>query len=126
MPEYLKCNDITDFDDTAHLLIYHSLNGVYIKGIGKWIKLDARGNKSSVNARFSTETEQLAFSIRPEKGEQDGLIIYPKPDKLIISKIKKHRSRSVLWDDLPDELESVMPWSESLPDFCRQLYSEIW
>lgn len=24
-----------------------------------------------------------------------------------------------------EQLESVMPWSESLPDFCRQLYSEI-
>lgn len=24
-----------------------------------------------------------------------------------------------------EQLESVMPWSESLPDFCRQTYNEI-
>ena len=24
-----------------------------------------------------------------------------------------------------EQLESVMPWSESLPDFCRQEYDEI-
>lgn len=92
-------------DDTAPVLIYHGLNGVFIKDIGKWIRLDARGNKPGVNAQFSTETEQLAFPVRPEKGEQDGLMVYPKPDKLIIAELKKHKSRSQLWDDLPDELE---------------------
>ena len=95
-------------DDTAPVLIYHGLNGVYVKDIGKWIRLDARGNKPGVNAQFSTGTEQLAFPIRPEKGEQDGLMIYPKPDKLVIAKLKKHRSRSELWDDLPDELDYDM------------------
>ena len=31
------------------------------------------------------------------------------------------------WGQNPtdEQLESVMPWSESLPDFCRQEYDEI-
>ena len=31
------------------------------------------------------------------------------------------------WDKNPtdEQLESVMPWSKSLPDFCRQEYNEI-
>ena len=53
-------------DETAPVLIYHGLNGVYIKEYQKWIRLDARGNKEGVNAQFSIETEQLAFPIRPE------------------------------------------------------------
>ena len=53
-------------DETAPVLVYHGLNGVYIKDYEKWIRLDARGNKTGVNAQFSIEIEQLAFSIRPE------------------------------------------------------------
>ena len=71
------------------MLVYHGLNGVYIKEYNKWIRLDARGNKSGVNAQFSIESEQLAFPIRPEKGEEDGFIIYPNPDKEIVKGIKR-------------------------------------
>ena len=58
-------------DETAPVLIYHGLNGVYIKEYSKWIRLDARGNKPGVNAQFSIDNEQLAFPIRPEKDEED-------------------------------------------------------
>ncbi|SFC50258.1 transglutaminase-like domain-containing protein [Ruminococcus albus] len=91
-------------DDVASILIYHGLNGVYIKSLGRWIRLDPRGNKPGVNAQFSLETEQLAFPIRPEKGERDGLTVYPEPAPLIVSKFDKYSSREKLWDDLPDEL----------------------
>ena len=91
-------------DDVAPILIYHGLNGVYIKSVGRWIRLDPRGNKPGVNAQFSLETEQLAFPIRPEKGERDGLTVYPEPAPLIVSKFDKYSSREKLWDDLPDEL----------------------
>lgn len=64
-------------DETAPILIYHGLNGVYIKEYKMWIRLDARGNKEGVNAQFSLEREQLAFPIRHEKGEEDGFVIYP-------------------------------------------------
>ena len=55
-------------DDTAPVLIYHGLNGVYLKDLDTWVRLDARGNKPGVNAQFSTEFEQLAFPVRTEKG----------------------------------------------------------
>lgn len=66
-------------DKAAPILIYHGLNGVYVKDCKKWIRLDARGNKSGVDAQFSTTTEQLPFPIRPENGEKDSLIC-KKPD----------------------------------------------
>ena len=66
-------------DETDPILIYHGLNGVYIKDHKKWIRLDARGNKTGVNAQFSIETEQLAFPIRPNLGEVDDFMIYPDP-----------------------------------------------
>ncbi|MBP3602726.1 MAG: transglutaminase domain-containing protein [Lachnospiraceae bacterium] len=91
-------------DETAPVLIYHGLNGVYIKECKKWIRLDARGNKSGVNAQFSTETEQLAFSIRPEKGEVDSFVVYPEPDVKVLEKLRENKTRTELWDNLPTEL----------------------
>lgn len=91
-------------DDTAPILVYHGLNGVYLKGFKKWIRLDARGNKASVNAQFSVDTEQLAFAIRTEKGEEDGFIIYPDPDKKILDVLRNNKSRTELWNNLPTEL----------------------
>ncbi len=95
-------------DETAPILIYHGLNGVYIKEYKMWIRLDARGNKEGVKAQFSLEREQLAFPIRSEKGEKDGLVIYPDPDIKILEKFKNNKTRIELWDDLPTELGYIL------------------
>ena len=92
-------------DETAPILIYHGLNGVYKKKKKKWIRIDARGNKEGVNAQFSLDKEQLAFPLRVEKGEEVGFIIYPNPVKKILERLKKYRTRSELWNDLPTELD---------------------
>ncbi|MBQ7925016.1 MAG: transglutaminase domain-containing protein [Lachnospiraceae bacterium] len=91
-------------DETAPVLIYHGLNGVYIEEHKNWIRLDARGNKEGVDAQFSIDKEQLAFPIRSEKGEEDGFIVYPNPDAKILDKLRKNKTRTELWDDLPTEL----------------------
>ena len=91
-------------DETAPVLIYHGLNGVYLEKHKKWIRLDARGNKVGVNAQFSVDEEQLAFPVRSEKGEEDGFVIYPAPDVKILEKLRNNKTRTELWDDLPTEL----------------------
>ena len=91
-------------DETAPVLITHGLNGVYLRETGKWIRLDARGNKPGVNARFSTDCEHLAFPIRPEKGETDSFVIYAEPDTEVVRALKSHDSRAEFWDHLPMRL----------------------
>lgn len=91
-------------DQTAPILVYHGLNGVYIKEFEKWIRLDARGNKDGVNAQFSIETEQLAFPIRQEMGEVDSFVVYSKPDVKILEKLRQNKTRTELWGNLPTEL----------------------
>ena len=91
-------------DETAPELIIHGLNGVYLEDRKTWIRLDARGNKEGVNARFSVTDEQLAFPIRPEKGERDGIMVYAGPAPDVIMALQSHNSRSELWIDLPTEL----------------------
>lgn len=92
-------------DETAPVLVYHGLNGVYIKEFKKWIRLDARGNKDGVNAQFSIETEQLAFPIRQEMGEVDGLVVYSEPDEKILEKLRQNKTRTELLNNLPTELK---------------------
>ncbi len=91
-------------DETAPVLIYHGLNGVYVKEYEKWIRLDARGNKEGVDAQFSPDNEQLAFPIRSEMGEKDDLTVYPNPDVKVLEKMRRNKTRTNLWDDLPTEL----------------------
>ena len=91
-------------DEPAPELIIHGLNGVYLEDRKMWIRLDARGNKEGVNASFSITDEQLAFPVRPEKGEKDGIMVYTAPDTDVLIALRSHNSRSELWADLPTEL----------------------
>jgi len=109
----LRCNQIpTGFcyqklildDDTAPYLILHGLNAVYIESIAKWIRLDARGNKPGINAKFSTTYEKLAFPVRTKKGEEDIQTIFPSPDKNVIKALTENKSFDTLWQNLPTEL----------------------
>lgn len=92
-------------DETAPVLVYHGLNGIYIQDYNKWIRLDARGNRTGVNAQFSVEAEQLAFTVRPKMGEEDSFIVYPSPDIKILENLRKSKTRTKLWNNLPTELE---------------------
>lgn len=62
----------------------HALNAVYINSLDRWIHLDARGNKTGVDAQFDLEQERLAFPVRKDLGEVDYGIVYANPsDKLM-------------------------------------------
>ena len=52
----------------------HCYNAVYLNG--KWIKLDARGNRDDIKAEFSLDEPKLAFEIDEELGESDIKGIY--------------------------------------------------
>lgn len=83
-------------DDDPNLLELHGLNGVYLRSIKKWVRLDARGNKPGVNAEFSIEKEKLAWTVRKELGEIDIPIIYAAPKKEVIDALRQSKNRSEL------------------------------
>jgi len=62
----------------------HAMNAVYLASIDRWIRLDARGNKPGVDARFSLGEEQLAFPVRPEMGEIDYPYNFAAPPECIV------------------------------------------
>lgn len=76
-------------EDARDGYIIHALNTIYIEEIGKWIRLDARGNKSTVHAEFNITKEILAFPIREEFGECDYHDNYPDLDARLVAILKE-------------------------------------
>ena len=71
---------------------------------GRWIRLDARGNRPGVDARFSLAEEQLAWPIRPEHGEVDYLDNLPVPHPLVVATLEAHSDYRELLKSLPEVL----------------------
>ncbi len=88
-------------------LVLHGLNGIYLVSLGKWIRVDARGNTREVNAQFSVDKEQLAFPMEAAAGEFIYDTIFAAPVSNVVNKLKKYESRRELWLDLPKAFENT-------------------
>jgi hypothetical protein len=84
--------------------VLHGLNGIYLATVGKWIRVDARGNTGGINAQFSVKKEQLAFAMDSEADEFIYEAIFAAPVSSVVSRLRMYSSRSDLWLDLPDSL----------------------
>jgi transglutaminase-like putative cysteine protease len=82
-------------------LVLHGLNGVYLATLGRWVRLDARGNTKGVNARFGIHEEQLAFAMEPAAGEFIYDTVYAAPVRSVVERLGRYASRRELWLDLP-------------------------
>lgn len=78
----------------------HCYNAVYLSG--KWIKLDARGNKEGVNAQFSMEEPVLAFYPRPEYEEHFYPGIYASPHQPTMTMLEEAKCLQDVMDNIPD------------------------
>ena len=82
----------------------HAMNTVYVAGLDKWIRLDARGNKGGVNAEFSTDEEKLAFEIKSE-GEIDYYDNHSYPDSGLMKILEESTDAVDMYlHRLPDQL----------------------
>jgi transglutaminase-like putative cysteine protease len=79
---------VGDTPDTGYCI--HALNAVYLQAPGRWIRLDARGNKEGVRAEFSLHEERLAFVPRGQYDEADDRVVYKLPDANTIRALKNH------------------------------------
>ncbi len=81
---------LTLFDLPESGYCVHALNTVYLTSVGRWIRLDARGNKPGVDVQVSLIEERLAFPARPELGELDYPFNYPEPHPKITATLAAH------------------------------------
>lgn len=83
----------------------HALNTVYLPSLGRWIRLDARGNKPGVDSQFSTNAERLAFAVRPEMGECDYGVNFARPHPKIVATLLNNTDCRMMYARyLPTEL----------------------
>ena len=85
--------------------VLHGLNGVYLTELGRWVRVDARGNTRGINAQFLTDEEQLAFPIDSSAGEFIYDVIFVSPARTVVDTLRKYKSRTEMWPHLPCSLE---------------------
>ncbi|MEC0303238.1 transglutaminase-like domain-containing protein [Terribacillus saccharophilus] len=94
---------LTLFDTPEKGYCIHALNGVYIKSLNKWIRLDARGNKPGIQSEFSLDEERLAFRINGQYDEIDYPIIYGEPNAKTIHTLETNKDALEMYKShLPD------------------------
>ena len=96
---------ITLADDDSMGYCVHAFNAVYVGG--KWIKLDARGNKPGVHTHFSTEEPSLAFECHPEYEEHFWKGIYAEPHLATMRALEESRHLQDVIEKLPDEIDTA-------------------
>ncbi len=94
------CYQRLTIDDDQPPFCLHGLNVIYLEQFG-WYKVDARGNKGSINAQFTPPLEQLAFPIIVE-GEFDLPDVYAEPLPQVIKALTTHSTYSEVLNNLPD------------------------
>ncbi|NRD76996.1 transglutaminase family protein [Bacillus sp. BRMEA1] len=93
------------FDTPEKGYALHTLNGVYLQSLDRWIRLDARGNKPGVQAEFSTSEEILAFPIQENFDEKDYPWIYAEPNPKTIAVLEEHTNTLEMYQfGLPEDL----------------------
>lgn len=89
----------------------HGLNAVHLPEFG-WYRMDARGNRSDLNAQFNPPVEQLAFT--PETPEEWLFPeILPDPLDIVVNALRKHTDWEATWHDLPDWPHRSLPTPRS-------------
>lgn len=78
----------------------HGLNAVYLKEWG-WYRVDARGNKTGVNAQFQPPREALAFPI-VAPAERDLPEIWAEPLPVVVDVLLRYDTYDQVLANLPD------------------------
>lgn len=91
------------FDEGSTKYCIHAMNAVYVDG--RWLRIDARGNKPGIDAQLDFKTDTLAFHADEMKGERDYTIIYTKPNQQTMETLAKAvNSIEMYLHDLPENL----------------------
>lgn len=96
------CYQRLSIDEKGAPFCLHGLVAVHLKNHG-WYRIDPRGNKPGINARFSPPVEQLAFPVHLP-GEADLPEIWPEPHPFVTRVLEKYETYDKVYENLPDML----------------------
>ena len=98
------CYQVLRRGDPYTGLVLHGLNGLYLFGTDKWIRVDPRGNTGGIDAQFGVDVERLAFPMDPTHGEFIYETIFASPPAVVVEALRRYRNRRDLWPHLPANL----------------------
>lgn len=101
------CYQRLSVDDTGAPYSLHGFNGIYLPEFG-WYRLDARGNKATVNCQFTPPHENLAFPIQFPDEETTFIGILAKPLPQVVQFLKQDST----WDEALNHLPDIS-WQEA-------------
>jgi transglutaminase-like putative cysteine protease len=103
------CYQRLSIDDQGAPYSLHGFNAIHLPEFG-WYRVDARGNKTGVNAQFLPPQECLAFKIQfPE--EADFSAILAEPLQMVVAALQAQATWEDMLCNLPDiPLESVQDY----------------
>jgi transglutaminase-like putative cysteine protease len=90
----LSCSEYVD-----GVFCLHGLNAIYLKEYG-WYRVDARGNKKGINARFDPPHEHLAFALGAQ--EYDLKERYAQPLKVVVEALQRNKDYTQMIGHFPD------------------------
>jgi len=90
---------LTLADDDSLGYCVHCYNAIFVDN--HWIKVDARGNKTGVNAQFSLDKPILAFPVRNEYDEYSWDGIYANPHLETMKMLEKAATIQDIIDNIP-------------------------
>lgn len=95
-----------DDDDPSRGYVLHGFNTVWLAPLARWIRFDARGNRSGIDARFSLGEERLAYTARAALGEEDDGVNHPDAHPRVLEALRAHRDlRTLMAQGLPSRLD---------------------
>lgn len=95
------CYQVLKRDPPFEGLVLHGLNGVFLPSLGRWIRVDPRGNTGGIAAQLDVGREQLAFPMDPSAGEFLYETIYTSPSRIAVETLRKFNNRTTMWPHLP-------------------------
>src|SRR5690606_27049407 len=78
----------------------HGLNAVFLRDVG-WYRIDARGNRPGIDARFDPPHEHPAFPVR-ERRERALPEIWPEPLPIVTDVLEAYDDVADVHANLPD------------------------
>jgi transglutaminase-like putative cysteine protease len=103
------CYQLLRYDESSRRLVVHGLNGIYVESIGRWIRVDPRGNKPGVDAQFCLDREQLAFSVNAALGECNCGTIFVQPLPPVVQCLTAFATVTEMMASLPNSLAPMPP-----------------
>jgi hypothetical protein len=113
------CYQLLRYDESSERLVVHGLNGIYLKSIGRWIRVDPRGNKSGVDAQFRLDHEQLAFPVNPALGERTCATVFVRPLPNTLRCLAGFGTVAEVMLNLPSTIDNGHPFWWGRRDDCK-------